>query len=140
MSYSSAILVILVSASVAALLAALVRRYVRVEVLRRYHDVGSSAFLQIGVLYAVLLAFVFGEVWQQYNTAQQAIATECSSLHGIAILTQTLAEPGRDDVARAMTNYVHAVIEQEWPAMAQGQESGAAMSAFRSLWQTAVRV
>src|SRR3954471_6548584 len=136
MSYSSAILVILVSASVAALLAALVRRYVRVEVLRRHHDVGSTAFLQLGVLYAVLLAFVFGEVWQQYNTAQQAIATECSSLHGIAILTQTLAEPGRDDVAHAVSEYVRAVMEQEWPAMTRGQESGAAMSAFRSLWQT----
>lgn len=140
MGYSAAILIILASASVSAVLAALVRRLTRVDVLRRHHDVGSTAFLQLGVLYAVLLAFVFSEVWQEYNSAEQAVAIECSSLHGMAILAQTLPAPSRGEVGRAASAYVRAVTEHEWPAMAQGRVSEAASAAFQTLWQTAARI
>jgi Protein of unknown function (DUF4239) len=140
MGYSAAILIILASAGLSAMLAALVRRRMRVDVLRRHHDVGSTAFLQLGVLYAVLLAFVFSEVWQQYNIAQQAVAVECSSLHGTAILAQTLPEPSRGEVGRAVIAYARAVAEHEWPAMARGQASETALDAFQALWQAVARV
>jgi hypothetical protein len=140
MSSPTAILIILASAGISAVLAGLARRRMRVDVLRQHHDVGSTAFLQLGVLYAVLLAFVFSQVWQEYNIAQQAIAIESSGLHGAAILAQTLPEPGREDIGRAVTAYVRAVTEDEWPAMAQRRTSKAATDAFQALWQVTAQV
>jgi hypothetical protein len=139
MGGAAAILIILASAGLSAVLAALARRRIRVDVLRQHHDVGSTAFLQLGVLYAVLLAFVFSQVWQEYNVAQQAIAIESSGLHGAAILAETLPEPTREDIGRAVTAYVRAVVEKEWPAMAHRRASQAAMIAFQDLWQAIAR-
>jgi hypothetical protein len=131
----AAILIILASAGFPAVLAGLARRRMRVDVLRQHHDVGSSAFLQLGVVYAVLLAFVFNQVWQEYNVAQQAIAIESSGLHGAAILAQTLPEPSRGDIGRSVNAYVRAVTKDEWPAMARRRTSEAAMDAFQTLLQ-----
>jgi amino acid transporter len=136
----AAILIILASAGFPAVLAGLARRRMRVDVLRQHHDVGSTAFLQLGVLYAVLLAFVFNQVWQEYNIAQQAIAIESSGLHGAAILAQTLPEPSRGDIGRAVAAYVRAVTEDEWPAMARRRASKAATDAFQTLWQVTAQV
>src|SRR4029077_19234369 len=43
-----------------------------------YHEVGYAVFLQLGVIFAVLLAFVFNGVWSDYNTASRAIDSECA--------------------------------------------------------------
>jgi glucose/arabinose dehydrogenase len=50
----------------------------------------------------VLLAFAFNEIRQEYNGTTQATAVECSNLHGTAILAQTLREPARSAVRRAV--------------------------------------
>ena|SRR5215470_4419996 len=75
----------------AALICALLHRMVHHDRFRRYHEVGYAVFLQLGVIFAVLLAFVFNNVWSEYNVASQAVDSECGSLHGIAILSDCLA-------------------------------------------------
>jgi hypothetical protein len=70
----------------------------RPTTLRRYHEVGYAVFLQLGVIFAVLLAFVFNNVWSDYNVAAQAIDSECPSLHGIAILSDRLPSPARNAI------------------------------------------
>lgn len=46
---------------VAAFSTALIHRRVENDLRRLHHDVGSVVFLQLGVVFAVLLAFVFSE-------------------------------------------------------------------------------
>src|SRR5579884_994860 len=70
----------------------LIRTRVNLDALRRHHEVGSAVFLQLGVVYAVLLAFVFIQVWDQYNEAASAIDQECGALHGAAMLASTLQQ------------------------------------------------
>src|ERR1700733_16305005 len=101
MGGAAAILILLASAGLSPVLAALARRRMRVDVLRQHHDVGSTAFLQLGVLYAAS-GIRIQLVWQEYNVAQQAIALESSGLHGAAILTATLPAPTRGDIERAV--------------------------------------
>ena len=81
---------------VAAFICALLHRIIHHDTFRRYHEVGYAVFLQLGVIFAVLLAFVFNNVWSEYNVASQAIDSECGSLHGIAILSDRLTSPARD--------------------------------------------
>jgi len=47
-------------------------------------------FLQLGVVFAVLLAFVFSEAWGEYNEAAQAVDLEVSAMHGVAMISATL--------------------------------------------------
>src|SRR5215472_17116904 len=99
----------------AALICALLHRAVRHERFRRYHEVGYAVFLQLGVSFAVLLAFVFNNVWSDYDIASQAINSECASLHGIAIISDGLPSSARDAILGNLHAYLTIVLNLEWP-------------------------
>jgi hypothetical protein len=120
----------------AAFTCVLLHRIVRHDTFRRYHEVGYAVFLQLGVIFAVLLAFVFNNVWSNYNAASEAIDNECGSLHGIAILSDRLPSPARDTILGDLRAYLTTVLDREWPDMRQRNESKAADARFQSLWQT----
>jgi hypothetical protein len=114
----------------------LVHRTVHHDRFRRYHEVGYAVFLQLGVIFAVLLAFVFNNVWSNYNVASQAIDSECGSLHGIAILSDRLPLPAKNAILNDLHVYLTTVLNQEWPDMQRRKESQAADDRFQLLWQT----
>ena len=105
MSYTGLGGLVLGTGLVAAFACALLHRIVHHDRFRRYHDVGYAVFLQLGVIFAVLLAFVFNGVWSDYNTASQAIDSECASLHGIAILSDRLPSPARKAILDAAKSF-----------------------------------
>ena len=95
MSYTELGGLVLGTGLVAASICALLHRILHRDTFRRSHEVGYAVFLQLGVIFAVLLAFVFNNVWSNYNIASQAIDSECASLHGIAILSDVCRhQPG----------------------------------------------
>src|SRR5215467_9743022 len=136
MSYTQLGGLVLGTGLLAALICVLLHRIVHRDTFRRYHEVGYAAFLQLGVIFAVLLAFVFNNVWSNYNAASEAIDSECGSLHGIAILGDRLPSPARDAILGDLHAYLTTVLDQEWPDMRQRNESQAADIRFQSLWQT----
>jgi uncharacterized protein DUF4239 len=123
MNYPAVALMVLGSGLLAGALSWTTRKFVRIEALRRHHEIGSAVFLQLGVVFAVLLAFVFSEVWSEYNTAANAINEECGNLHGAAILASVLPPAQRDAVGRAMLAYLTAVADTEWSSMERQRAS-----------------
>src|SRR6516162_1342313 len=136
MSYTELGGLVLGTGLVAASICALLHRIFHRDTFRRSHEVGYAVFLQLGVIFAVLLAFVFNNVWSNYNIASQAIDSECGSLHGIAILGDRLPSPARDAVLKDLHAYLSTVLGREWPDMQRRKESQAADAGFQLLWQT----
>ena len=136
MSYTELGGLVLGTGLVAAFTCALLHRIIHHDTFRRYHEVGYAVFLQLGVIFAVLLAFVFNNVWSNYNVASQAIDSECASLHGIAILGDRLPSPARNAILDDLHAYLTTVLDREWPDMQRRKESQAADARFQLLWQT----
>jgi hypothetical protein len=136
MSYTELVGLVFGAGLVAAVTCALLHRIVHRDTFRRYHEVGYAVFLQLGVIFAVLLAFVFNNVWSDYNVAAQAIDSECASLHGIAILSDRLPSPARNAILDDLHAYLTTILDREWPDMQRRNESRAAGASFQSLWQT----
>jgi hypothetical protein len=132
MSYSAAILIVVFAGAAASLSASILDRRLTLEARRRHHEVGNQVFQLIGVMYSVLLAFVFSEVWSEYNTAAQAIDTECGALHSAATLADTLPHADARRINAAILGYTQFVLRQEWPAMREGSLGTAALVALRS--------
>jgi len=124
----------------AALICVLLHRILHHDTFRRYHEVGHAVFLQLGVIFAVLLAFVFNNVWSNYNVASQAIDSECGSLHGIAILSDRLPAPARAIILDGLRAYLTTVLDREWRDMQERNESQTADIRFQSLWQAVEKV
>lgn len=133
MSYAVVGIIVAAVMVVSGALSWLVRRRVNLDALRRHHEVGSAVFLQLGVVYAVLLAFVFIQVWGQYNEAANAIDQECGALHGAAILAATLHQPMRHAILSAEAAYLRDVVDKEWPAMRRGEESVVTRRQFEAM-------
>ena len=140
LGYPAVAIIVIGTGIVAGGLAWLTRRWVHIDVLRRHHEIGSAVFLQIGVMFAVLLAFVFSEVWGEYNTAAGAIEQECSALNGVALLSAALPAQPRERMKALLGAYTASVIGQEFRLMASRQESGEAKVAFHTLWLGAAAV
>ena len=136
MSYAELGGLVLGTGILAGFICALLHRIVHRDTFRRYYEVGYAVFLQLGVIFAVLLAFVFNNVWSNYNVASQAIDSECASLHGIAILSDRLPSPARDAILDDLHAYLTTVVDQEWPDMRRRNASQAAVARFQLLWQT----
>jgi hypothetical protein len=117
MSLASALAIILLCTLIAGGVSLFVHRTVHIELRRKHNEIGTAVFLQLGVIFAVLLAFVFSEVWSQYNDAGEAVDMECSALEGAAVLASALPTPLGKPVLNAETAYIRAVIVQEWPVM-----------------------
>jgi hypothetical protein len=133
MTYTMAVAIVLAAGGCAALLTLLVRRKVHVDALRRHHEIGGAVFAQMGVVFAVLLAFVFNQVWGEYNSADEAIARECGNLRVAALLAENLPSASAATVKNLIVNYVTSVIKDEWPSMEGRQDSTVTEGHLREL-------
>jgi hypothetical protein len=133
MTYTEAALIVLATGCAAAWLALVVRRRVHIDALRRHHEIGSAVFLQMGVVFAVLLAFVFNQVWGEYNAADEAIARESADLRIAALIADNLPRPAQESTRAAITEYISDVIQYEWPDMEQRRRSQRAENSLRQL-------
>jgi uncharacterized protein YbaA (DUF1428 family) len=140
MSYAEALFVILLTAIASTVAANYVRYILGIDIRRQHHEVGNPIYLQIGVVFAVLLAFVFNEVWGQYNAAAQAINGECGALHGAAILAHDLPDGRGQGVEQAILNYSNVVINVEWATLERREASPEAVSAFQAIVEAAGRL
>lgn len=114
---------------------ALVRRFADVEWLKRQHEVASFFFLMIGTLYAVLIAFAIFVVWTQFQDAGMNLEREVNEVGDLSRMAMAMEEPMRSNVRLALAEYIHAVVEDEFPAMAQGRESKRTWRAVEDLWE-----
>jgi amino acid transporter len=141
MSYVAFILIVLACAAAATGFSYAVHRLVHVDTRRRHQEVGSAVFLQLGVLFAVLLAFVFSEAYGEYGAAQQAIDLECGALHATAMIASSLPAPEARDLLGLEAAYIQAVIQYDWPEMRDHRrDSPQAVAALTELFQHTARL
>jgi hypothetical protein len=139
MSYLVALLIVVGSAAAAAVAALLVNRFMSLDLRRRYANEGGRIFAQLGTLFALLLAFVFNQVWAEHTAAAQAINGECGALHGAAVLANALPDHAGQSVNLAIVTYAKSVVGDEWKTMATHRSgSAAAAENFRLIIQQIV--
>ena len=117
MNTTEIVLVVLASALSTGVASFAVFRLVAVEARRRHIEVGTTIFLQAGVIYAVFLAFIFGQALTSYVDADNAIDQECAALHGASMIATALPAKQRAEIKDALQTYIAAVLDPEWMVM-----------------------
>ena len=118
--------------SVAGLL--LVRRYADVEWLKRHHEVASYFFLMVGTLYAVLVAFAIFVVWTDFEDAGRNLEREANRVADLYRMSSVMPEPFGQNIRRALVEYVKTVMEDDFPAMAEGRQAKEGWDSIHNLW------
>lgn len=103
----------------------LVRRYINLQRLQTNNEVAGFKFAVVGVLYAVLLAFVVVVVWEKFNEADSFVSKEAAAAATVYRLSADIPGDPGNAVRAALTQYLNEAIEKDWPAMARGEGSPA---------------
>jgi Protein of unknown function (DUF4239) len=108
-------------------------RLVHVGVRQAHNDLAGFTIAVIGVLYAVLLAFIAIATWESFSRASDIVESESDYAGGIYFdthgLPQAKGQPIRDAVAR----YVSVVINEEWPMQRAGKTPDQGWKPLRDL-------
>jgi hypothetical protein len=111
------------------------RRKWGIDRLKLNNEVAGFKFSVIGVLYAVLLAFVVIAVWANYNATETAIRNEAKAVGDMAQLSYALPQPQGEQMRRLLDAYVKEVQQSEWATMARGLPSKKTADALAHLTQ-----
>jgi hypothetical protein len=114
----------------------LVRWAVTLDVLKEQHEVAGVAFAVLGGLYGIILAFVLVSSWERFETARGRADFEASAAADIYRHAQGFGDPLRADLEREVMAYLQSVVEDEWPAMEQGEFSPKTQEIYKSIWRT----
>ena len=114
----------------------LVRRSVTLSTLESHNQVAGYIYSVVGVVYAVLLAFIAIVVWQQHTTVQTQVEQEANQLGDLYRNAQVFPAEVRARLQNQIRAYGRIVVEKEWPAMAKGETSADAWAAYNQLWRS----
>ena len=117
----------------------LIRRRISLEKLRTNNEVAGFKFAVIGVLYAVLLAFVVIIAWERFANAEKALVMEAGSAATVYRLAPGLGEAPAAAVRTRLIAYLQSVLDDDWPAMATGRPSPVTTRALNSLFDAVVQ-
>ncbi len=91
------------------------------EIRMEHNDLAGFILAVIGVIYAVLLAFVTIGVWERFQQAESRSYEEAGALS--LIYRDADMFPQRQALRAAIRQYTETVVVDEWPKMRRGQQS-----------------
>ena len=86
-----------------------------------HNDLAGFILAVIGVVYAVLLAFVAIGVWERFQASEERAYQEAGAL--AMVYRDAESFPQAHQIRSALTDYTKTVIDDEWAKMANGGES-----------------
>lgn len=101
----------------------LLRGWVRRSLVEMHNDVAGFLIAVVGVMYAVLLAFLIIVDWEQFNAASRMATDESSTLTSMYHETGLLPQAIRPEARASLRTYTHRVIDDEWKTMQKGKGS-----------------
>ena len=72
----------------------------------------------LGILFALLVGFIAVEVWNNFDKAKLAVATEASALRAVVLLAGNFPDEQKMRIYALIDRHIEESINREWPAMA----------------------
>lgn len=111
------ILFALIPAAIAVVAHDWFRRIVRPEDLIPHHEVAGFLVAVVGVLFAVVLAFLVAEAWGTFDSAQSTADGEAGEVAETFASAAVLPEPTRSTVKHLLADYAFEVRDVEFPML-----------------------
>lgn len=103
----------------------------------RHQEAANAIFSMVGVLHAVILAFVVIVVWENDVRARKDGQVEANAVARVYFTARSLPEPQRSKLMGLSREYAATVAREEWPLMAHGRTSAPARQHVANLRLTA---
>jgi hypothetical protein len=108
-------------------------RLVHVKVRRAHNDLAGFTFAIVGVLYAVLLAFIAIATWESFSRASDVVENESDYAGGMYLDSAGLPDAKGQEIRDALAKYVSVVVDVEWPIQRTGKTPDQGWKPLRDL-------
>ncbi len=88
---------------------------------RAHNQIAGSTIAVVGMIYAVLLAFIAVAVWEDFGKADALVQTEANLVGNLYRDTVGLPDPLATGLRHTLFIYAEIVVQDEWPALAAGR-------------------
>ncbi len=102
----------------------LTRRFAPQGTLERHNELAGYVIAVVGVVYAVLLAFMAFAVWERFAQAEIRTYDEANNL--VNLYRDVGPLPTGHKMRAEIIAYTRSVVNDEWPKMRRGEESAQA--------------
>jgi hypothetical protein len=85
---------------------------------KAFKAVSPGMLPPLGILFALLVGFIAVEVWNNFDKAKIAVATEASALRAVVLLSGNFPEEQKKRIYALVDRHIEDAINKEWPAMA----------------------
>lgn len=110
------------------------RRFVSHHRLKAHNDVSGPIFSTLGVVYAVLLAFVVVVVWERFDKTDMNAQKEANCLVDLWRDSESFAPEFKGKMQGLFRDYSRIVVDEEWGMLAKGQMSPKANAIVKEIW------
>ena len=90
---------------------------------RAFKALSPGMLPPLGILFSLLIGFIAVEVWNNFDKAKVAVATEASALRAVVLLAGIFPEEQKARIDALIDRHIDVAINKEWPAMAQQRAS-----------------
>ncbi len=136
--YGSGILIVGGFVALTVVIGTIVSKLFPQAVRLEHNDLAGFILAVIGVVYAVLLAFVAVTVWERFEAAETRSYEEASALS--AVYRDADDFPQGREIRSSLRSYAELVVKDEWPAMTRGSESAEAGNLIEQIDRTVRRL
>lgn len=99
----------------------LLRKVIRPDALKQYHDIAAPFFNTIGALYGIFLALIVASTWQFYSTTAGNVVEEARCLQSLYLDSEAFPKAFREEVRQLMRDYREALVNREWKTIQRGE-------------------
>lgn len=107
---------------------------------RRVHnEITGWQISVLGTTYAVIMGFMLFAVWSEFQTAEQNVEAEASCLVNLYWAASGLPQAQGQEIRKLASEYADAMINDEWPAMSQGNLTHTGTQIIQQFWEAAAQ-
>jgi len=86
---------------------------------RAFKAFSPGMLLPLGIIFGLLVVFVAMQVWNDFDKAEVAVATEARALRAVVLFAELLPDAQRIHLDTLVNRHIDEAVNEEWPAMAQ---------------------
>jgi hypothetical protein len=104
-----------------------------------HNDIIGWQISVLGTTYAVILAFMLWNVWNNFQTARINAEMESNYLVDLYRIAGGLPAAQSQSIRSLAREYADIMVNEEWPAMAQAQLSARGLAVTQQIWDSLVQ-
>ena len=85
---------------------------------RAFKAFSPGMLLPLGTIFGLLVGFVAMQVWNDFDKAEVAVATEARALRAVVLFAELLPDAQRIHLDTLVNRHIDEAVNEEWPAMA----------------------